>query len=126
MLQKFSVFLLLAVLLLALSGCGFHSGLTTNQNTSQTTVELGEANFEVVKKVSGNASASYILGIGGISKVALIERAQADMLAETELVGTSRALINQTVEVHLANILGPIYNEKTVVVSAYVVEFQDE
>ena len=126
MLHKFSVFLLLAVLLLALSGCGFHSGLTTNQNTSQTTVELGEANFEVVKKVSGNASASYILGIGGISKVALIERAQADMLAETELVGTSRALINQTVEVHLANILGPIYNEKTVVVSAYVVEFQDE
>ena len=124
--HKFSVFLLLAVLLLALSGCGFHSGLTTNQNTSQTTVELGEANFEVVKKVSGNASASYILGIGGISKVALIERAQADMLAETELVGTSRALINQTVEVHLANILGPIYNEKTVVVSAYVVEFQDE
>ena len=126
MLQKFSVFLLLAVLLLALSGCGFHSGLTTNQNTSQTTVELSEANFEVVKKVSGNASASYILGIGGTSKVALIERAQADMLAETELVGTSRALINQTVEVHLANILGPIYNEKTVVVSAYVVEFQDE
>ena len=126
MIKRIQISALLVSIGFLLSSCGFHSGLTTNQNTSQTTVELGEANFEVVKKVSGNASASYILGIGGTSKVALIERAQADMLAETELVGTSRALINQTVEVHLANILGPIYNEKTVVVSAYVVEFQEE
>ncbi len=124
--KKLQTLALLVTTGIFLSSCGFHNGLTTNQNVSETSVELSEANFEVVKKVSGNASATYIFGIGGLSNVALIERAKADMLDETDLEGTSKAVINQTVEVHTSNILGIIYNEKTVVVSAYVIEFQEE
>lgn len=124
MIKRIQVTVVLVSIGVLLSSCGFHSGLTTNQNTSQTTVELSDANFEVVKKVSGNSSASYVFGIGGFSKVALIERAQADMLNEIDLKGTSRALINKTVEVHNSNVLGIVYIQKTVVVSAYVIEFK--
>lgn len=107
-----------------LSGCGYHVARVANLNNHTTEVELSRRNFVVVEKVVGQADASYIFGIGGISEKALIENAKADMLREVELIGSARAIINETTEEHYTFVY-PVYFRKTVTVSAFVVEFTD-
>lgn len=105
-----------------LSGCGIHMPLTTNANLTATTVELSEDNFTVVKTVSGEAEAQYILGFGGLKKRALIELAKKDMIENAGLEGSSRALINVTVEEYYRNYV--VLFRRKVVVTAQVVEFE--
>ena len=54
-----------------LSSCGMNANLVTNHNLNQTNVVLSQKNFHVVKTVKAEVSASYIFGIGGLSKKAL-------------------------------------------------------
>lgn len=71
---------LLFFLSLLLTGCGIHNGLTYNTNVNNTNVILSERNFRVVSNVQGTAETSYIFGIGGMSKSALIADAKAQIL----------------------------------------------
>ena len=103
-----------------LASCGVSSGLTGNLNNHTTQVVLSKNNFKVVEHVTGEATNSYFLFFGG-SKKALIEEARARMLKNANLLGTSRAVINETVEEHtLTFVIGTIY---TITVSADVIEF---
>lgn len=61
-----------AVLLLA--SCGVSQNLTSNANLNQTNVVLSQKNFHVVKTVEAETSATYVFGIGGMSKKALYNR----------------------------------------------------
>ena len=61
--------------------------MVSNQNTNQTSVELNRKNFKVVDLVSGRASATYIFGIGGMSKKALMESSKLKMYEKYNLVG---------------------------------------
>jgi hypothetical protein len=108
--------------LLGFSGCAFHSGLTSNLNQNTTQVVLSTNNYKIIAKVKGTASGISVLGIGGSFKP-LIERARAEMLENASIVGSSKAVINETVEVNNKNYAG-IVNQKTVTVSAYVIEFK--
>jgi len=122
--MKSCQFILIVLSVLIISSCGtFHSGKVLNLNNNQTQVELNKKNFKVVGKTSGSATASYILGIG-ISKKALIENAKSAMYDNAGLVGTSRAIINISIEkkIQLAYIF---YTKTTIVVSGYVVEFTE-
>lgn len=114
-------FTLLIVLAVLSSGCAVHFPLSTNMNQSITNVELSEKNFTVVKTVSAEASAQYILGFGGLKKRALVELAKKDLVAQAEMEGKSRALINLTVEEYVQNYVVLIRHK--VVVTAQVVEF---
>ncbi len=105
------------------SSCGTHLPMTYNTNQHVTNVELSKKNFKVVASVKGEAKATYILGIGGLKKKTLIENAKADMLKNTDLVGTSRAIVNETVEIHIRNYF--VVMQYRVVVSGHVVEFTE-
>ena len=67
--------------------------------------------------------ALYIFGIGGLSKKALIAEARAKMLARSNIIGGSKAVINETVEVSYS--FFPFVRFYNVTVSAHIIEFTD-
>jgi len=105
------------------SSCAVHDGLTSNQNNHTTEVVLAKKNFKVTKSVQGESQAMYVLGIGGLSKKAMVAEARADMLSKANIVGSSKAIINETVEVKHS--LFPIVRLYTVTVSGHIVEFTE-
>jgi hypothetical protein len=84
---------------------------------------LSKSNFKVVAQVKGTASGTSVFGIGGAFN-ALIAEARKEMLENAALVGSSRAIINESVEVNNISYVGFI-NKKRVTVSAYIIEFTD-
>jgi hypothetical protein len=115
------IYLKIITLSIILSSCAFHSGLTNNSNLHNTTVQLSQNNFRVVQYVTGSSYAEYFIGIGGLNKFALIESARKNMLENANLIGSSKAVINETVEMKITSVL--LYSKITVTVSAYVVDF---
>ncbi len=114
---------LIAVLSMAvLSSCGVGYAYVLNQNHNATQVELSEANFKVVDKVSGSSEVEYVLFFGGMKKRNLFRDAYNQMLDEAEMIGKSRAVTNITTEEHIGG-FPPFYSIRTITVSAHVVEF---
>ncbi|MFH2095949.1 MAG: DUF6567 family protein [Bacteroidota bacterium] len=113
--------LLLIVIVLLFSGCAFHKGLTSNQNSHVTEVVLSQNNFKVIDIVQGDAEATYILGFGGIAKQAMIAEAKTEMLTKSNIIGGAKAIINETLEIKKTNYL--FVKKIKVVVSAHIVEF---
>ena len=113
---------LFGALALLLASCGSTNELTHNLNNHTTQVVLSKKNFNVVEHVKGEASNLYVLGFGG-TKAGLVGEARAKMLQNANLVGSSKAVINETVEIHYFSfLLGANYK---VVVSADVIEFTE-
>ena len=118
--RKIVLFSALALLLVS---CGVTRELSHNVNNHTTQVVLAKNNFKVVEHVNGEASNQYFLLIIGGGKRALVEKARAKMLQNANLVGSSRAVINETIESHWIFIgVGIQY---TVTVSADVIEFTE-
>lgn len=109
-----------AVILFA--GCGINQNLTTNANLNQTNVVLSQKNYHVVKTVEAEVSATYILGIGGISKRALENNAVAELTKKAGLTG-SQALVNVTV--HNSGKMILIYGKTTCYAKGTVIEFDE-
>ena len=107
---------------LLLSGCGINQSLTMNSNLNQTNVVLSQKNFHVVKTVTAEVSATYIFGIGGLSKQALQENAVAELTKKAGLTG-SQALVNVTV--HNSGKMFAVYNKITYHAEATVIEFDE-
>lgn len=107
-----------AVLLLA--GCGVSQNLTTNANLNQTNVVLSQKNFHVVKTVQAEVTATYVFGIGGMSKKALYNNAVADLTKKANLTG-SQALVNVTVKNSAKSVL--FYTQMTYRAEGTVIEF---
>jgi len=107
-----------------MASCGIHSGLVGNINSNTTNVELSENNFKVIERVSGQSTATYVFGIGGLSNKSLIEAAKSKMLESANLTGSSKAIINVTTERHISLVV-PFFYRKTVTVSAHVIEFTE-
>jgi len=100
------------------TGCSNTSGYIGHG--VQTQVQLNKANFDVIKSVEGEASASYFLGIG-LSKENLLARAKKDMLKKANLHG-SQALVNVTTDGEGSWYL--IGRTETIYISAEVIEFK--
>lgn len=115
------LFLFIAAAVL-MAGCASHHGLTANLNNNTTQVTLSQANYTVTKRVQGQATATYVLGIGGLNREALVAEARANMLENANLIGTSGAVIAETVEIKNTNLI--VVRKRTVTVSAHVVEFK--
>ena len=114
--------LLVAFSLCLLCSCSAHLYNTSNHNISETQVVLDNANFTVIGKVSGSASASYVLGIGGLSQKSLKGNAVAAMYENANLTG-SQAIINVTFKQRVSSIL--IYSKIEYTASGTIVEFFD-
>jgi hypothetical protein len=121
--MKRFLFLLLGITIL-FSGCSVHSGLTSNVNNHTTEVVLSKKNFKVIESVQGEAQTMRVLGIGGLSRKAMIAEARANMLSKANIVGGSKAIINETVESKHSGF--PIIVQfHTVTVSGHIVEFTE-
>ena len=115
------VFFLIVGMALLFSSCSIHNGLTTNANLNTTEVVLSKKNFRVVESVQGQSEAMFVFGIGGLNKNAMVAEARAQMLANANIVGTSRAVVNERVEIKHS--LFPFVRLYTVIVSGHVIEF---
>jgi len=122
--MKKNFFLLIGIVFL-FSSCGIHSGLTTNLNNHSTEVLLSKKNFKVTESVQGKSRATYVLIIGNLSKKAKIAEARANMLAKANIIGSSKAIINEIVEIKNRFYLWPILQTSEITVSAHIVEFTE-
>ena len=121
--------LIIFALLLLVNNCGFmpegYLGHSTN-----TQVILSEANYKIINTVKGQATATFILGIGPFNN-RLYSRAKIDMLENANLAGggnKSRALINITTDEQIKYFIlvyFPLWFTKTVYMSADIIEFKE-
>lgn len=107
--------------LLFFGSCASHSAFTGNLNSQNTQVILSEKNYEVQDRVEGKANATYIFGIGGLSKKSLLESAKNEMYQNANLQGGSKALINETFSTKTSFFL--FFWKHQVNASADVIEF---
>ncbi|MDB5272560.1 MAG: hypothetical protein JWO58_927 [Chitinophagaceae bacterium] len=122
--KNLKIFFSLFILAFALNSCGINMALFTHKNGSVTQVQLAKKNFKVLERVTGSATATYYLGVGGMKNRDLINIATLEMEKKANLTGTSKALINITTDVHKGGV--PLfYNKITVTVSAQVIEFTE-
>ena len=109
------------------SSCGVAMGIngTSYPNDPvQTQVRLQEKNFKVVGVVKGEWSATYVLGIGGLSKQSLMNSAISDMYEKANLTG-SQTIVNITSVVSVKQIVWGIYMQRTATVTGTVIEFTE-
>ena len=105
-----------AILITMLSGCAIHAGYMNNS------ASLSNPNFSYAQQnISGFAETTYIFGIGGLDKEALVEEAKMNMLKDHPLQ-PNQALANVAVDWKKTFILVVVYNKCTV--TADIVEFK--
>jgi len=117
------IFFILIGITFLFSSCGIHSGLTTNSNNHTTEVVLSKKNFKVIESVQGESEALYVFGIGGISKKAMIAEARANMFKKANIVGSSKAIINETFEIKYSLFL--LVGKYKVTVTGHIIEFTE-
>ena len=114
--------LFVAGLLLTLSGCSAHlNTLALVQNSPE--VILREDNFRVVGMAEATTSVNRILGIGGISRKAVLENAVAELFKNANLTG-SQTIVNITERVSLTGV-PPFFTKRTITTVGTIVEFTD-
>jgi len=120
--SEFITLFLLAIVFL--SGCGVNSGIMNQYsvNGANTNVILQKNNFKVIGTVSGEATDKYLFFIGGY-KQTLVAKAKQNMIENAKLEGTSKAIINVTLEEHNKFIF--VYIKRTITVHGTVIEFTE-
>jgi len=104
-----------------LAGCSAHLYQSSNGNVAKTEVVLSGKNFRIVGMVEGVATATRILGIGGLSDKAVRSNAVAEMFKNAKLYG-SQTIIN--INVKQAELgLPPFYWKTTYSATGTIVEF---
>lgn len=89
--KKIYLLFLALIIIVGLSSCAYHSGYLSNSTA------LNSNNFTYVQKnISGSAKATYIFGIGGLSKQALVDLAKQHLMGICSLKD-NQALANTTV-----------------------------
>ena len=112
--------IILVTSILFFSSCGINAGYIGNINNTQ--VVLDEANYTYVSSATGQASSTWIFGIGPIGTQALVQKAKEDLASKVDLYDGSRALVNMTVD-EKVRMITPLFITRTAYISADVVEF---
>ena len=115
------LFLICAVsfIVLCLVSCGVASSIPLS--ITETKVMLAENNFKVIGQAYGEASATYICGIGGLSKKALKNNAINEMSKNANLTG-AQTLTNITTNMSI-KMITPLYMNITYTATANIIEF---
>ncbi|MFP4531641.1 MAG: DUF6567 family protein [Desulfobacterales bacterium] len=116
---------MLLLISVGLIGCFLFTGCSTTHgnigHSIVTSVQLSQANYTVLKTVSGSAKADYAFGIGP-SEQDLRAQAKREMISKADLVGKPRALANVTTDVKRSCFL--IWRQIKVDVTGEVIEFK--
>ena len=117
--------LVLALVLgsLMLTGCAAHLMTVSNNNLNQTETVLTQKNFKVVGQAEGKAVATYICGIGGLSKKAIRANAVAELYKAANLKG-SQTVINITVKQTAGGVV-PFWVKHTYIATGTIIEFTE-
>lgn len=118
--KKFFAIIAVVAAVLCATSCGASYAVSNNQ--SETKVVLSGNNFEVLGQVSGQASATYICGIGGLSEKALYTNAVDEMFKNAELSG-SQTIVNITTS-YAVKMYTPLYVVETCMATGTVIEFK--
>ena len=105
--------------------CSLIAGCSTTEgylgHSICTDVQLNQANYVVLRSVTGTAEASYFFGIGP-SEQDLLGCAKRDMIEKAQLIGGSKAVINVTTDIKYKWFL--IWHHVKAYVSGEVIEFK--
>ena len=107
---------------LSLSSCGITGHQVSKYNVAQTQLQLSQKNFKVVGNVEGSSHATYVLGIGGISRRAIKENAIADMYRNANLTG-AQMVTNITTTVKRRFYL--LWSQYDYIASGQIIEFTE-
>lgn len=111
------IFLMMCISVL-FSSCA--AGLTGFMNNS---ASLSSNNYSYVKRdLQGKSQATYVLGIGGMNREAIVDEAKQNML-ENHTLQDAQTLANTTVNFKYSSFLGIISTTKCYV-TADIVEFK--
>ena len=109
--------LIIVIGILSFTSCAMHNGYMVNSTS------LSSNNFNYVKKdIKGTAMATYIFGLGGLSKMELVNDAKNDMLSKYPLK-ENQAIANLTVNWKKTFVL-PFAITNKCSVTADIVEFK--
>ena len=115
---KFFIFCLVAVLFARCAGVN----MTSYQNDPvETKVLLSEANYKIVGEATGEWSATYVFGIGGLSQKALTTNAISEMYKNANLTGNQQ-IINVTTTLSIENWF--VYSRHRAIAHGYIIEFE--
>ena len=114
-------FFLVAMVAIIFASCAGINTSSVSNNVPETKLILKEANYQIVGEATGEWTATYVFGIGGLSKKALKTNALGEMYKNAQLTGTQQ-IINVTTTVSTKTILG-IYTKQSVIAHGYVIEF---
>jgi len=91
----------------------------------QPNISNNKQNFRIVKTIRGESTATYILGIGGNSRIGLINEAKNNMYVSYE-IKPNQNITNVTTDIKNSYFIVPfLYMTQTAIVSADVIEFYD-
>lgn len=116
---KFFLFAMVAMLFASCAGLN----TTPYQNDPvETKVLLSEANYTIVGEATGEWTATYVFGIGGLKKSTLKTNALSEMYKNAQLKGNQQ-IINITTTTSVESWIG-IYTKQRVVAHGYIIEFE--
>ena len=93
-----------------------------SHNMPETKLILKEANYKIVGQVEGEWSATYIFGIGGLSKKSLTNNAISEMYKNANLTG-SQQIINITTTTSVEQWV--VYTKMRAIARGYIIEFEE-
>lgn len=118
--KKIFTLFTVAAIALSLTGCG--AAATVSQNLTETKVMLSCNNFKVIGQAHGQAKATYVLGIGGLSRKALRNNAINEMSKNAKLTG-AQTFANTTIHKSI-KMITPLFVQVTYSATANIIEFQ--
>ena len=113
-------FFLVAMVAAIFASCAGINTTPYDHNLHETKVILKEANYKIVGQVEGEWSATYVFGIGGLSKKALTNNAISEMYKNANLTG-SQQIINVTTTTSMEQWV--VYTKKRAIARGYIIEF---
>ena len=117
---KFFLFAMVAMIFASCAGVN----VTPNENNvPETKIILKESNYKIVGEATGEWSATYVLGIGGLSQKSLTTNAVSEMYKNAELKGNQQIInitTTQSVEAWYV-----FYVVRRAIAHGYIIEFEE-
>jgi hypothetical protein len=120
--MKKTTFLGLLLVSAFLTSCAAFNPNIKGEQHAITQVSLSSANFRVVSFVQGSATATYIMGIGGLNKKGLVASSKAKMMENADLKG-AQCIINEHTEWKTSAVIPYFWGSTTVTTSGTIIEF---
>jgi hypothetical protein len=115
--KTFQAGMTIAMAVFLTSCASIHGGMITSSTA------LNQANFTYVKQnVQGESKATYVLGIGGMKRAALVQEAKEKLVSENRLKA-NQALANYNLDWKLESKWLGLIGKVKCYVSADIVEF---